>query len=83
VNRVAKTSDELDSIIKKYTDELIESGPLGIGLAKKLIDDCYGKDVAFGLELETLISSQLLQTKDTVNAALARLQKTKPKWRWK
>lgn len=83
VNRVAKTQDELDSIIKMYTDELIESGPLGVGLAKKLIDNCYGKEVTFGLELETLISSQLLQTKDTVSGALARLQKTKPKWRWK
>ena len=83
VNRVAKTPDELDSIIKMYTDELIESGPLGVGLAKKLIDNCYGKEVTFGLELETLISSQLLQTKDTVGGALARLQKTKPKWRWK
>ncbi len=83
VNRVAKTQDELDSIIKMYTDELIESGPLGVGLAKKLIDNCYGKEVTFGLELETLISSQLLQTKDTVNGALARLQKIKPKWRWK
>ena len=83
VNRVAKTQEELDSIIKMYTDELIDSAPLAVGLAKKLIDDCYGKDTALGLELETLVSSQLLQTKDAVNGALARLQKTKPKWRWK
>jgi enoyl-CoA hydratase/carnithine racemase len=83
VNRVAKTHQELDSIIKMYTDELIDSAPLAVGLAKKLIDDCYGKDTAFGLELETLVSSQLLQTKDAVSGALARLQKTKPKWKWK
>jgi len=83
VNRVAKTHDELDSIIKMYTDELIDSGPLAVGLAKKLIDDCYGKDIGLGLELETLVSSQLLQTKDATSGALARLQKTKPKWRWK
>jgi enoyl-CoA hydratase/carnithine racemase len=83
VNRVAKTHDELNSIIKMYTDELIDSAPLAVGLAKKLIDDCYGKDTALGLELETLVSSQLLQTKDAVNGALARLQKTKAKWRWK
>lgn len=83
VNRVAKTRDELDSIIKMYTDELIDSAPLAVGLSKKLIDDCYGKDVAFGLELETLVSSQLLQTKDMVNGALARMSKTKPKWKWK
>ncbi|GAH39050.1 unnamed protein product [marine sediment metagenome] len=83
VNRVAKSPEELDSIIKMYSDELIDSAPLAVGLAKKLIDNCYGKDVAFGLELETLVSSQLLQTKDAVSGALARLQKTKPKWRSK
>jgi len=83
VNKVVKTHEEMDSIIKKYTDEIMTSSPLAVGLAKKLIDDCYGKDTAFGLELETLVSSQLLQTKDAVNAVLARLTKTKPKWRWK
>jgi 3-hydroxypropionyl-coenzyme A dehydratase len=83
VNRVASNHQELDSIIKTYTDELIDSAPLAIGLAKKLIDDCYGKDTALGLELETLVSSQLLQTKDAVKGALARLTKTKPKWKWK
>ena len=83
VNRVAKSNEELESIIQMYTDELMTSGPLAIGLAKKLIDDCYGKDIALGLELETLVSSQLLQTKDAVNGALARLTKTKPKWKWK
>ncbi|MFW9896901.1 MAG: enoyl-CoA hydratase/isomerase family protein [Candidatus Thorarchaeota archaeon] len=83
VNRVVKTHEELDSIIKEYVDELIDSAPLAVGLAKKLIDDCYGKDTAFGLELETLVSSQLLQTKDMVTGALARMSKTKPKWKWK
>ena len=83
VNRVVKNHEELDTIIKFYTDELIDSAPLAIGLSKKLIDDCYGKDTALGLELETLVSSQLLQTKDATSGALARLQKTKPKWHWK
>ena len=83
VNRVVKNHDELESITKMYTDELIDSAPLAVGLSKKLIDDCYGKDTAFGLELETLVSSQLLQTKDTTTGAIARMQKLKPKWRWK
>ena len=83
VNRVAKSPEELDSIITTYSDELIDSAPLAVGLTKKLIDDCYGKDTAFGLELETLVSSQLLQTKDATSGALARMQKTKPKWRFK
>ena len=83
VNRVGKTLQEMDEIIKNYADELIDSAPLAVGLAKKLIDDCYGKDTALGLEMETLVSSQLLQTKDMMSGVLARLQKTKPKWRWK
>jgi enoyl-CoA hydratase/carnithine racemase len=83
VNQVVKSHEELDSIIKKYTGELIDSAPLAVGMTKKLIDDCYGKDIGLGLELETLVSSQLLQTKDATTGALARLQKTKPKWRFK
>lgn len=83
VNGVCKTPQELDSLIKKYTDELIDSAPLAVGLSKKLIDDCYGKDTALGLDLETLVSSQLIQTKDFMTGAIARLQKTKPKWRGK
>lgn len=83
VNRVVKDHKELDSLIKMYSDELIDSAPLAVGLGKKLIDDCYGKDTAFGLELETLVSSQLFQTKDAKSGGLARLQKVKPKWLWK
>jgi enoyl-CoA hydratase/carnithine racemase len=82
-NGVANTIEELDSMIKSYTDELIDSAPLAVGLSKKLIDDCYGKDVAFGNELETLVSSQLLYTKDAKIGAAARLQKKKPQWRGK
>jgi len=83
LNAVAKDSKELDEIIRKYTDELIDSAPLAVGLSKKLIDDCYGKGIQHGAELETLISSQLLQTKDFMTGALSRLAKKKPKWRWK
>ena len=83
VNHVLKNHEELDKTIDYYIEELIDSAPLAVGLAKKLIDDCYGKDTALGLELETLVSSQLLQTKDMTSGALARMQKTKPKWRWK
>ena len=82
-NGVAKTIEELDAMIKSYTDELIDSAPLSVGLSKKLIDDCYGKDVAFGNELETLVSSQLLYTRDAKIGAVARLQKKKPQWKGK
>ena len=62
---------------------MIDSAPLAVGLGKKLIDNCYGKELAFGMELETLVSSQLFQTKDTTIGAMARLQKQKPKWKGK
>ncbi|MHA1413139.1 MAG: enoyl-CoA hydratase/isomerase family protein [Promethearchaeota archaeon] len=83
VNKFADSIEDLDKIIKNYVDELIDSAPLAVGLSKKLIDDCYGKDINFGNELETLVSSQLLQTKDFSIGAAARLQKVKPKWKGK
>lgn len=83
VNRVAKSPEELESFIKMYADELIDSAPLAVGLGKKLIDDLYGKEICFGLDLETLVSSQLLLTKDATHGMIARLQKKKPQWKGK
>lgn len=83
VNGIAKNREELDLLVKKYSDELIDSAPLAVGLGKKLIDDIYGKNLEFGLEMEGLINSQLLQTNDFRTGALARLQKQKPKWKGK
>ncbi|NHI91578.1 MAG: enoyl-CoA hydratase/isomerase family protein [Candidatus Lokiarchaeota archaeon] len=80
---VAKSPEELDILIKKYADELIDSAPLAVGMGKKLIDSCYGKDSALGMELEGLVNSQLLQSKDFMSGAAARVQKTKPKWKGK
>ena len=83
VNGVASNLNELDEMIKKYADELIDAAPLAVGLSKKLIDDLYGKDLAFGMEMETLVSSQLVQTKDFMAGAVAKLQKKKPIWKGK
>ena len=83
LNGVAKNEQELDVLIKNYSDELIDSAPLAVGMGKKLIEYCYGKDSGLSMELEGLVNSQLLQTKDFMNGALARLQKTKPKWKGK
>jgi len=83
LNGVADTEQELDAQIKKYSDELIDSAPLAIGLGKKLIDNCYGQNLEFGMELEGLVNSQLIQTKDFMNGAMARLTKQKPKWKGK
>ncbi|MFX1375749.1 MAG: enoyl-CoA hydratase/isomerase family protein [Promethearchaeota archaeon] len=83
VNGIAKTREELDSLVKKYSDELIDSAPLAVGLGKKLIDDIYGQNFEFGLELEGLVNSQLLKSKDFRIGTTARLQKQKPKWKGK
>ncbi|MHA1270382.1 MAG: enoyl-CoA hydratase/isomerase family protein [Candidatus Helarchaeota archaeon] len=83
LNNVAKDITELDSMINAFADELIDSAPLAVGFGKRLINACYGKDTAFGMELEGFINSQLLQTKDFFTGALSRLQKKRPKWKGK
>ena len=74
---------KLDTLVKKYTDELIGSAPLAVDLGKKLIDDIYGQHLEFGLEMEGLINSQLLTSKDFMTGVMARIQKKKPKWQGK
>jgi len=83
VNGVAKNRENLDVLVKKYTDELIESAPLAVGLGKRLIDSIYGQHLEFGLELEGLVNSQLLTSKDFMTGVMARIQKQKPKWKGK
>ncbi len=83
VNGVAKNSEELDVLVKKYTDELIDSAPLSVGMGKRLIKACYGKDVYHGMELESLVQSMLIQTKDLKIGAIARMQRKKPEWKGK
>jgi len=80
---IAKDLKELDEMVLAYAEELKKAGPLAIGIGKRLIDACYGKDVHFGMFLEGLANSQLLQSKDFMNAAFARFQKKEPKWKGK
>ena len=80
---VAKDQAELDQMVLAYADELIEAAPLAVGMAKRLVQLCHGKDVEYGNELEGLVNSQLLQTKDFFSGAFARLEKKKPRWRGK
>ena len=53
---------------------------LAVGLGKRLIDSIYGQNLEFGLELEGLVNSQLLTSKDFMTGVMARIQKKKPKW---
>jgi len=80
---VTANQADLDHMIATYADELIEAAPLAVGMAKRLVDLCYGKDVEYGMQLEGLVNSQLLQTKDFFSGAFARLEKKKPKWKAK
>ncbi len=83
VSGVAKDQSSLDQMVSAYADELIEAAPLAVGMAKRLVDLCYGKEAEYGMQLEGLVNSQLLQTKDFFSGAFARLEKKKPKWRAK
>ena len=83
VNSIAKNREELDDLVKKYSEELIGSAPLAVGLGKKLIDDIYGQNLEFGLELEGLVNSQLLTSKDFMTGVRARMMKQKPLWEGK
>ena len=83
VNGIAKNRETLDALVKNYTDELIESAPLAVGMGKRLIDSIYGQHLEYGLELEGLVNSQLLTSKDFMTGVMARIQKQKPKWKGK
>ncbi len=78
---VAKSIEEMDEY---YVDEIIDSAPLAVGLGKKMVDWAYGKDTDFGIDMENLINSYLLQTRDMKTGAMARMNKKRfPKWRGK
>jgi enoyl-CoA hydratase/carnithine racemase len=83
VNGVAKNREELDILVKKYTDELIESAPLAVGIGKRLINSLYGQSLEYGLDLEGIVNSQLLTSKDFMTGVMARIQRKKPEWQGK
>ncbi len=81
VNGVAKSIEDLDAMIKSYTDELIDTAPLAVGLIKRSVDWMYGQDTNMGLEIEALVNSILMNTKDMKTSGVARMQKKKPEWK--
>ncbi|MHA1931321.1 MAG: enoyl-CoA hydratase/isomerase family protein [Promethearchaeota archaeon] len=83
VNGVAENRQELDTLVKKYSDELIGSAPLAVGMGKRLIDSIYGQHLEFGLEMEGLVNSQLLTSADFMKGVMSRIQKKKPEWQGK
>ncbi|MCK4285659.1 MAG: enoyl-CoA hydratase/isomerase family protein [Candidatus Lokiarchaeota archaeon] len=83
VNGVAKNREQLDTLVKKYSDELIGSAPLAVGMGKRLIDSIYGQNLEFGLEMEGLANSQLLTSKDFMTGVRARIMRQRPLWEGK
>ena len=83
LNGIAEDKAALDQMVLDYADELIEAAPLAVGMAKKLVNLCYGKDAEYGMDLEGLVNSQLLQTKDFFTGSFSRLEKKKPAWKGK
>lgn len=81
VNGVANSIEELDAMIKNYTDELIDTAPLAVGLIKRSVDWMYGQDTNLGLEIEALVNSILMNTNDMRTGGIARMQKKKPEWK--
>ena len=81
VNGVANSIEALDTMINSYTDELIDTAPLAVGLIKRSVDWMYGQDTNLGLEIEALVNSILMNTKDMKTSGIARMQKKKPEWK--
>lgn len=70
VNRVVP-GRELPRASRAFALELLQGGPLGIGLAKRVMDRAFAMDVQAAVELEALASSPLYQTRDAREAGRA------------
>jgi enoyl-CoA hydratase/carnithine racemase len=63
VNRVVPAR-ELQKASRAFALELLQGGPLGIGLAKRVMDLAFSMDVRAGVDLEALATSPLYQSRD-------------------
>ena len=79
VNRVVPAKD-LGRAARRFAEELLQRGPLGIGLAKRVISRAYAMDVEAGIELEALASGPLYASRDAHEAARARKTRRKPRF---
>ena len=65
---------------RQFAEELLQGGPLGIGLAKRVITRAYAMDVEAGIELEALAAGPLYASRDAQEAARARKTRRKPRF---
>ncbi|MFX0062171.1 MAG: enoyl-CoA hydratase/isomerase family protein [Candidatus Hermodarchaeota archaeon] len=68
---------------KEILNKIKENGPLAVGLAKVLIHQVYGHPSDFGLNLERMAQSHLIDTADLEEAFMAKLEKRKPVFKGK
>ncbi len=74
-------TDDLEAAAAKLLDDLAQTAPLAVGMAKRVIDG--SADLDRGLQLESWAQSQLIQSQDFQEAIEAFLQKRKPKYQGK
>ena len=79
VNRVVPAKD-LGRAARRFAEELLQGGPLGIGLAKRVISRAYSMDVEAAIDLEALASSPLYSSRDAQEALRALKARRKPRF---
>lgn len=77
VNRVVEPGD-LGRAAREFAQELLQGGPLGVAMAKRLITINFNLDVDAGIAIEALVGSHLYSTEDTQAAYRAFLEKQRP-----
>lgn len=77
VNRVVAPG-ELGAAARDFARELLQGGPLGVAMAKRLVTLTFNVDVEAGLAIEALVGSHLYSTEDARAACRAFLDKRRP-----
>lgn len=75
--------DELKSAVKKFAGELITKPPVGLQLAKQLINSSIETDLTKGLVQEAQAFGVLASTEDFDEGVAAFIEKRKPKFKGK
>lgn len=79
VNRVVP-ADELDSFVDDWASRLAAGPPIALSLTKGMLNDAMGMTMAQALEAEARSQSITLQSKDTVEAIGAFVEKREPEF---
>jgi enoyl-CoA hydratase/carnithine racemase len=83
INETATNMEDLMKKADNLAEELMKSGPLPVGMGKRLIDKIYGQPDPVGLLEEVETQAVLFNSKDFNRAVAAWFDKTTPKWKGK